>query len=88
MVGELGSTTKGSAKCGNGRAKLRLSDGDVGTAALIFLCTQKLTITVLVRRLRKFDGGLGKGATGQDSQAAMIQLICSQTSLALLLATD
>lgn len=36
MVGELGSTTKGSAKCGNGRAKLRLSDGDVGTAALIF----------------------------------------------------
>lgn len=67
MVGELGSTTKGSAKCGNGRAKLRLSDGDVGTAALIFFCTQKLTITVLARRLRKFDGGLGKGATGQDS---------------------
>jgi hypothetical protein len=44
MVGDLGSTTKGSAKCGNGRAKLRLSDDDVGTAALIFLCTQKLTI--------------------------------------------
>jgi hypothetical protein len=46
MVGELRRTTKGSAKCGNvGRAKLRLSDDDVGTAALIFLCTQKLTIT-------------------------------------------
>ena len=28
---------------------LPLSDGDVGTAALIFLCTQKLTITVLAR---------------------------------------
>jgi hypothetical protein len=67
MVGDLGSTTKGSAKCGNGRAKLRLSDDDVGTAALIFLCTQKLTIMVRVRRLRKFDGGLSKGATGQDS---------------------
>ena len=67
MVGGLGSTTKGSAKCGNaGRAKLRLSDDDVGTAALIFLFAPR-SLRLRVRRLRKFDGGLGKGATGQDS---------------------
>lgn len=66
MVGELGSTTKGSAKCGNGRAKLRLSDGDVGTAALIFFAPRSLRLRYW-RGVRKFDGGLGKGATGQDS---------------------
>jgi hypothetical protein len=38
MAGELGSTIEGSAKCGNaGRAKLHLSDRDVGSAAVIFL---------------------------------------------------
>ena len=47
MVGELGNTIEGSAKCGNAEcAKLRLSDDDVGwapTAAVFFLCMQMLT---------------------------------------------
>lgn len=66
MAGESGRTMEGPVKCGNAeRAKLHLSDDDVGwapTAAVFFLCMQKLTITG-----EEADGGLGKGDTGQDS---------------------